>query len=387
MGGAPVKVVHVINGLGQGGAEAMLEKVVLAGKRVNPEIEHRVINIGRPGVVGTRLAGAGITVESLQMGPSLRSVHRLITLARRLRSKPVMPVVQTWLWHADLIAGLCARAAGNRQVVWNLRNSMPSHPATKPGSRRVARLCARLSRRVPAAIICNSTAALRAHLEIGYCAEKCVVIPNGFDLRAFVNSPGARSDLRARWGVAPQELLVGMIARVDPLKDHVSFIRAAARVAARMPQTRFALVGEGVTRDASIQFLLRETELSARFILQERSDGVQNVMSALDVFCLASHSEGFPNVVGEAMACATPTVATDVGDVRSILADERLVAPPEDPESLASCIEYVLALGERARRELGLRQRRRVASEFDIEHVWSRYRELYRSIQEPGSDL
>jgi len=103
-------------------------------------------------------------------------------------------------------------------------------------------------------------------------------------------------------------------------------------------------------------------------------------MSALDVFCLASRSEGFPNVLGEAMACATPAVATDVGDVRDILGDGRLVAPAGDPESLANCLCYVLELGEEGRRTLGLKQRCEVEKRFDIERVWIRYRDLYRSI-------
>jgi glycosyltransferase involved in cell wall biosynthesis len=375
-----MRVVHVITGLNQGGAEAMLEKLVLAGRRMNPEIEQQVINLGAPGVVGSRLTSAGVTVESLEMGPSLRSLGRLQLLRRRLSAATAPTVVQTWLWHSDLIGGLCARAAGNRRVVWNLRNSMPRHTATKATSRAVARLCARLSCRLPAAIVCNSTAALREHVAIGYCAEKCLVIPNGFDLRLFADSASSRNEARARWRAEPGDLLVGMVARVDPLKDHATFIRAAATVAAREPRARFVLVGDGVTRDSAIAALLAQTGLARRFVLEERSDSVQKVMSALDVFCLASRSEGFPNVVGEAMACATPTVATDVGDVRSILADERLVAAPEDPEALANCIEYVLGLDEQARHELGRRQRLRVETEFDIERVWCRYRDLYGSI-------
>src|SRR5882762_6216517 len=126
-----MKIVHVITGLNQGGAEAMLEKLVMTGRRMNPEIEQVVINLGKPGVVGSRLAGASVAVESLEMGLSLRSLGRLRVLARRLRSGPATAVIQTWLWHADLIAGLCARAVGNRRVVWNLRNSMPRHSATK----------------------------------------------------------------------------------------------------------------------------------------------------------------------------------------------------------------------------------------------------------------
>src|SRR4029077_5380669 len=118
-----MKVIHVISGRDQGGAEAMLEKLVLTGNRMNPEIEQAVISLGRQGVVGRRLAGAGVTVESLEMGPSIQSLGRAIRLGRSLRSGPAGAVIQTWLWHADLIGGLCARAAGNQRVVWNLRNS------------------------------------------------------------------------------------------------------------------------------------------------------------------------------------------------------------------------------------------------------------------------
>jgi glycosyltransferase involved in cell wall biosynthesis len=375
-----VRVIHVITGLNQGGAEAMLEKLVLTGRRMHPEIEQVVINLAELGVVGLRLARAGVSVESLGMGFSLRSLRQLPRLTARLRPGSAKTIVQTWLWHADLIAGLCARAAGNRLVIWNLRNSMPRHAATKPRSRVVARMCARLSRWVPAKIVCNSSAALRAHVAMGYCAAKCIVIPNGFDLRLFVRSASARSDVRARWGAAAGDVLVGMVARVDSLKDHATFIRAAAKVAAGTLQTRFVLVGEGVTRDRSVQALLAQTGLTARFILEERRDDVQRIMSALDVFCLASRSEGFPNVLGEAMACATPAVATDVGDAREILGDDRLVATVGDPQSLALCINYVLDLGEPGRRALGLRQRREIEVRFDIEGVWNRYRDLYVSI-------
>ncbi|HEY8052852.1 MAG TPA: hypothetical protein VIE42_08595, partial [Steroidobacteraceae bacterium] len=165
-----MRIIHVISGLNQGGAEAMLEKLVLAGRRMNPQIEQTVINLGNPGVVGTRLAQAGVPVESLGMRPGLHFLAQLRALTRRLQPGPGVTVVQTWLWHADLIGGLCARAAGNHRVIWNLRNSMPQHAATKAASRTVARLCGWLSRRVPARIICNSTAALHAHVAVGYAA-------------------------------------------------------------------------------------------------------------------------------------------------------------------------------------------------------------------------
>jgi glycosyltransferase involved in cell wall biosynthesis len=314
------------------------------------------------------------------MRPGLHFLAQLRALTRRLQPGPGVTVVQTWLWHADLIGGLCARAAGNHRVIWNLRNSMPQHAATKAASRTVARLCGWLSRRVPARIICNSTAALHAHVAVGYAAGKCVVIPNGFDLGLFVRSASARDEVRARWHAGADEVLMGMVARVDPLKDHATFIRAAAIVVASNPRARFVLVGEGTTRDPIIRTLLADMNLASRFILEERCTDVQRVMSALDVFCLASRSEGFPNVLGEAMACATPAVATDVGDVRAILGDDRLVTGAGDPVSLAACINYVLGLGEPGRRTLGLSQRLQIEKHFDIDAVWGRYRDLYAEI-------
>jgi glycosyltransferase involved in cell wall biosynthesis len=358
----------------------MLEKLVLTGLRLNPEIEQRVVNLGRPGVVGRRLESSGVTVDSLGMDFSLRSLGRLRALSSRLRHSPGGTVVQTWLWHADLLGGLCARASGNPQVVWNLRNSMPAHAATKWTSRAVARVCGWLSRWVPAKIVCNSQAALQAHAALGYSRGKCLVIPNGFDLCTFVNSAAARAEVRGEWAAQPGQLLVGMVARVDPLKDHATFIEAAKRVAAAIPQARFVLVGEGVSRDAGIQALLSDTGLTSRFILEERREDVARLMSALDLFCLASKSEGFPNVLGEAMACATPAVATDVGDARDIIGDDRLIAPPGDPESLARCIRYLLTLRAEERQALGLRQRHRIETRFDIEKIWNRYRELYLAV-------
>jgi glycosyltransferase involved in cell wall biosynthesis len=376
-----MRVVHLITGLNQGGAEAMLEKLLLTGRRMNPEIEQSVISLGQQDIVGGRLARAGIQVESLGLrGLSPRLFKQLFLLTMMLRRHKSDTVVQTWLWHADLVGGLCARAGGNRRVVWNLRNSMPQLATTKLLSRTAAFLCAHMSRRLPAKIICNSKAALRAHTAIGYYPGKCIVIPNGFDLRTFVYSAEARKKIRESWGANPGETFVGMVARVDAQKDHATFIRAAGRVATSVPDVRFVLVGAGVPADLNIRTLLMDLSLTERFVLQERRDDVQDVMSALDIFCLASKSEGFPNVLGEAMACGTPAIGTDVGDVREIIGDDRLVSAVADPGSLAACILHVLSLSPEEKRALGLAHRRAIESRFDIEQIWRRYRDLYRSI-------
>jgi glycosyltransferase involved in cell wall biosynthesis len=382
-----MKVIHVITGLGQGGAEAMVEKLLAAGRRLDPEIVQSVVSLGQAGVVGTRLRRAGFEVQALGFERRLLSPHHVfgfVRLMHALRNSGADTVVQTWLWHADLLGGICARLGGNRKVVWNLRNSMPQLASTGRLSRATAAVCARVSRWLPARIVCNSEAALLAHTAVGYDASRCVVIPNGFDLQRFAPSTQAGERIRANWHARSGELFVGMVARIDPQKDHATFIRAAHSVAAALPAVRFVLVGTGVTQEPALRTLLAQLFLESRFILEERREDMPDVMRALDVFCLASRSEGFPNVIGEAMACGTPTIATDAGDARGMIDDDRLVAAVGDADGLAACLLRVLSLSASERLALGLAQRQRIAQRFDIDQVWLGYRDLYRSLCQPG---
>lgn len=375
-----MRVVHVISGLNQGGAEAMLEKLVQAGRRLDPDVLQTVVVLGPLGIVGQRLRASGVPVDTLDMRMSPASLPALRRLFTRLRAANDPHVVQTWLWHADLLGGLCARVAGNPLVVWNLRNSMPGNVSLKWTSTAVARLCALLSGRIPAAIVCNSEAAMKSHASIGYRTEHCQLIPNGFDTLIVRRNETAGRALRSAWGIADEHLLIGLIARVDPLKDHLNFIRAASKIAGRYPAARFVLAGDGTTTDPAIAAELLNLGLADRFALVERQDDVPGVMSALDVFCLSSISEGFPNVLGEAMLCGTPCVATDVGDTRLILGDERWLAPPADPERLAECVSRLLDMPAPQRREVGESQRARIEHEFNIDAIWRKYLELYQNL-------
>lgn len=373
-----MKILHVISGLNQGGAEAMLEKLVSTGRRLDPDIEHSVIVLGSTGVVGHRLAECGVSVDALDLSTSPVSwlvLRRLVRQLRALQSEAT--IIQTWLWHADLIGGLCARLAGNPRVVWNLRNSMPGEVSLKLTSSATARVCARLSGHVPAAIVCNSEAAMASHTAIGYRSSKCLLIPNGFDLQAFRRSESSRKILRSLWGVADSTLLVGLVARVDPLKDHANFIRAAARIACRYPNTHFALIGDGTTNSDLIAAEINSASLANRFLLIERQTDIPGVMSALDIFCLSSLSEGFPNVLGEAMLCGTPCVSTDCGDARVLVGDNQWLAPIKDPIALANCLDRMLRLSATERCAIATDQRARIIRDFNIDDVWRRYRDLY----------
>jgi len=374
-----LQVVHVITDLGQGGAEAMLEKLILASRRETPQVRHRVVSLRTTGVVGPRLAAAGVAVEALGMTGAASVPARWRRLVALLADTPPRTVVQTWMYHADLLGGLAARRAG-RPVVWNIRQTGLSRRDIGRATRVVVRLCGWLSRAVPRVILCNAAAAIEAHRAFGYDARRFQVIPNGFDTDRFRRDAAGAAALRAAWGLGEGDIAVGLVARLDPQKDHATFVRAAARAAAALPALRFVLVGRGVPESAELRAAIAAAGLAPRFVLDGQRSDIAQVMSALDVFCLSSRAEGFPNVLGEAMACETPAVSTAAGDARAVLGDDERIAPVADPERLAALIVKVAALPAPARRELGRRQRERIVQLYGIGQVWGRYLDLYERL-------
>jgi glycosyltransferase involved in cell wall biosynthesis len=152
-------------------------------------------------------------------------------------------------------------------------------------------------------------------------------------------------------------------------------------IAAAEPRSWFVLCGDGVTTDnGELIASLREAGVLERTRLLGRRGDVGRVLSALDVFTLSSLSEGFPNALGEAMACGVPCVTTDVGDCGWILGDAGRTVPARAPGALASAWLDVLCLDTAGRAALGARGRARVAADFSIETIAARYRDLHRRV-------
>ncbi|NCT83561.1 MAG: glycosyltransferase [Comamonadaceae bacterium] len=371
--------MHVITDLSQGGAEAMLEKLLLTSRAMTPEVVHRVVSLRSTGTVGPRLSAAGIRVDALGATGLASLPACLSRLTRLLAHTPPHTLVQTWLYHADLLGGLAAWRAG-RRVVWNVRQTGLGRADIDRATRAVVRACGLLSRHIPARILCNANAAIPAHARFGYDASRFRVIPNGFDTAHFARDEIGAARTRAAWGLADGEIAVGLVARLDPQKDHATFIRAAAIAAARVPALRFVLVGRGIPDSAALRAAIAEAGLSRRFVLDAERSDIARVMSALDIFCLSSRAEGFPNALGEAMACETPAVSTDCGDARIVLGDDARIAPVQDAAALAERVITVATLTTAQRRALGARQRERIVHEFDIHQVWSTYLALYKDL-------
>lgn len=325
-------VTHIISGLGQGGAETVLYRLLTAP---NQQHRHTVISMTDQGVFGARLEAAGIEVVTLGMPSGRLTPHGLWRLYKILREQRP-DVVQTWMYHADLIGGVVARLAGIRAVAWGIRNSGANLYTSSRAARAIAWLCARLSGVVPALIVSCAEEAARRHQRWGYRADRMLVIPNGYDLARWEPDGTARERVRNEWGVTPATPVLGSVARWNPLKDHKNLLEGLALAAKHHPQLRCVLVGQDMSPDnAALMALIDRLQLRDKIIMLGRREDVPAIMNALDVHVLSSKAEGFPNVVAEAMAAETACVVTRVGDAAYIVGEHGWVVEPGNPSALA----------------------------------------------------
>ena len=187
-------------------------------------------------------------------------------------------------------------------------------------------------------VLCNSNAGRVAHERLGYRPPRWLVIPNGLDVDRFAPRPDERATVRSELGLEEASFVVGMCARVDPMKDHDNFVKAAAMFVETAPEARFALIGAGTNEQGSaLDRAIRESGIAERFVRLGLRQDLCRLHAALDIATLSSaFGEGFPNVLAEAMACGVPCVATDVGDSASIVGDTGLIVPPHDATALAA---------------------------------------------------
>ena len=375
------RVIHVITGLGTGGAELALLRLV---RHPHPAIEHMlVIALSPRGAQADRFRACGIPVLELDFrGSPLRSFLRLVRTLRQLRPE----VVQTWLYHADLIGGLAARWAGCKTVIWGIRTTHLV-PSGARATRVVRWICARLSSTVPRVIMCAAEASRQVHVALGYDPSRMVVIPNGYDFSLLRADPGARDRLRTAWGLAPDEVLVGIVGRFNTAKDHETFVKAAGKVAEIDTSARFTLIGRDL--DAANRVLvswIRSTGHASQFILLGERTDVPDCLSAMDGFCLSSRTEGFPNVVAEAMALGLPCVVTDVGDAAFLLGGHGWVVPKENPGALAAALTALVRTDAEDRRRLGSAAQARVEGEFTVARMADRLADLYLRLRPAPGD-
>lgn len=333
------------------------------------------------GIYAERLEEFGISVHVLGFprgGLTFSGAVRLFSLIRKIRPD----AVQTWMYHSDLIGGVVARLAGIRAVVWGIRGGNLDAAHNSRSTLFVVRLCASVSGWVPRKIVSCSVQAAQLHRSVGYQPSKFVHIPNGYNMDRFKPDSSGRKAVREELGLAEDDFVLGMVARFDVQKNHRNLIDALAQLKQRGVQFTCLLVGVGMEpSNAELSGWIESAGIAGNVrLLGARSD-IPAVMNALDVHVLSSLGEAFPNVLAEAMACATPCVTTDVGDAAVIVAEHGWVVPPQNADALADGLlqAYQRFSGEEAAWQALLAAcRAHIMANFELEQMCERYRQVWR---------
>jgi glycosyltransferase involved in cell wall biosynthesis len=372
----------LIRSLAVGGAERQLVELV---RHFPPDAARVTVLVFYPGgELEADLRGLpGMTVRSLDKRGRWDMPRFLWRLQRLVRQQRPDVIVGCLAVAAE--AALLAGRLSGTPVVWRLGTAYMDFSLYDWAPRALFRLEAALSR-FPDAIALNSHAGATHHRRAGWVSNRMVVIPQGFDVERFRPEPDTGRALRQAWGVADDEVLVGMPARLDPIKDHQTFLEAAALARRSCRRLRFVCVGGGdEALRASLQQRSRQLGLGESLVWAGHHSQMSTVYHALDVACLTSLGEGLPNVIGEAMACGVPAVVTDVGDLAELVGQAGRVVPVRDVPALAATLVDMAELPVAARRGLGSAARERIVSTYSIDRAALAYLDLLRRVAERRS--
>jgi glycosyltransferase involved in cell wall biosynthesis len=361
-----VRLLLSIPSLEPGGAERQFAELArgLAGRG------HEVIavTLGQGGPLADSLGGARL-VELGKRGrwDNLRVAARLGALLGDFRPSAHYAFLPT-----ACVLGALLTFARRTPLVMGLRatNVLHADYAYGHAARILHGLEARLSGRA-ALVIANSATGRADALARGFAPGRTVVVPNGIDAARLTPDRALGAPLRAEWGAAEGRPLIGLVARLDPMKDHANFLRAAARLASERPDARFVCVGSGPAGYAAgLRAQAEGLGLAGRIVWAGTRHDMERVYNALDLLCLASaYGEGFPNVLGEAMACGVPCVATDAGDANTVIGDAGVLVPPGDAAALAQGLADMLGRLEREGTALRAACRARIVENFSVERM------------------
>ena len=373
-----MQVLHIITGLGDGGAEALLYRMCKFDKEHN----HIVISLMDEQKYGPLLNEIGVVVHTLSFPKGKIKFSGFFKLYRLI--KQIKPdVVQTWLDHADMIGGIVARLAGIKNIVWGVHHTALVKGESKLSTIFISKINVFLSYFIPKKIIYCAQESKKAQEKIGYKKAKGVVVLNGYDIEGFTQNDSLSAEIRNDLSINADSFLIGHVGRYDPQKDLSNLIEAFALLNQKKLDFDAVIVGANLdNNNRALVSMLNKNGLSKYVHLLGRRDDITAIMNGIDLFVLSSKSEAFPNVLNEAMLCGTPCVTTDVGDAGKIVRDTGWVVRPKDSEALANAI--IKASEEKeSNKSIWLQRktacRKRVVENFSLEKMVKEYKKVWLS--------
>ena len=370
-----MRVLHIITGLGNGGAENTLYKLC----KYDHKNKHIVISITTKGKYFSILKNMGIEVYYLNLKfYSIFKFFKLIRLIYFLKPE----IIQTWLIIGDLLGGIAGRLAGGKNIVWNIHFSNLKLDSTKLRNLIIIKILARLSYLIPKRTIIVSKDGLKNCKNLGYSKKKLIFIPNGYELSIFNFDKKQEFYFRKKFKIKKNIPIIGNVSRYDPIKDHNTLFKALTLIKQKKINFLCILVGLNMNKkNRNLTSDINKLDLKKNIKLLGSKKNISEIMNGLDIHILTSKSEAFPNVVVEAMACKTPCIATNVGDCSSIIGDTGWLAPPQNPIKLARVIEIALSeIGKKKWKKRRNQARLRIKRNFDISRMIKSFNNLWTLI-------
>jgi glycosyltransferase involved in cell wall biosynthesis len=373
---ARLRLCVVITGLGIGGAEGALLRALSRFDRGQFDIH--LIVLGREDGLASRFADIGVPPVMLGLGARrwpLRGIQRLLDAVRAARPD----VIQGWMYHGNLAASFAAaRLQRAVPVCWSVRDTPDAAHGHSLFTRTVIRMSGWYVSRVARIFNVSARSAAYCVEHLGWPSARMEVLSNGVDTERFTPDLQARAATRLALHVPADAPLVGMVARWSPSKNHELFLKAATLIGQERPDAVFALIGKGVGPDnLELSKQAQRLGLAERLHLLGQRKDVERFYPAFDVSVLTSRSEGFPNVLAEAMCCGVPVVSTDVGDARDIVGEGGRIVEPTPEAFAAACLEL---LDEPTRLHIGKTGRRHIQDRYGMDTMVKRMEHRYREI-------
>ena len=370
-----MRILHIITGLKDGGAENILYKICKYDSK-NKHIIISIISLKNSKKIYSLINQLGVKIYSFDL--KFYSIFKFFSLVYLIRSlKP--DVVQTWLAHGDFIGGIASRFAGINRVVWNVRYSKLERGVVKLRTLFLIKILSILSYLIPKIIIVVSKSTFKNCKRLGYCSHKLRLIHNGYEILKY-NFNKNRNYYRKKFKIKKKIPIVGSVARYDPTKDHKNLLTALS-ILKKNIDFICILIGSNINKNTELLNLIKKLNLIDEVKLLGTSRNILQSMKGLDIHILSSVTEGFPNVVAEAMLSGTPCVVTDVGDSALIVGNTGWKVEPGNSIKLAKVIEKgFLEIGTKKWKKRSYKASLRIKKNFKIDKMIKRYNLIWSKI-------
>lgn len=350
-------IIHIINGLELGGAETALYQLL---KKSVHEFNISIIVLQNNGILSEKIRDLNIPIHYLHL--QKKHIFKSLHLLRKIIRNEKPDIIQTWLYHSDLIGGIIGKICGVPKILWSIRCE-GIH--LKNSTSMIQKFCAKLSNYIPHAIICNSQAAKNSHILKGYAGEKIKVIHNGIDTHQYQQKISQNSNAF---------ITIGTLGRNHADKNYHQFIQAIDLICERFSNVQFKICGPGCE---DLSPLIQKIKHHDKVEIINGTNAVFEYLSNLDVFILPSRTESFPNALAEAMLCGIPCIASSVGDIPILLNKYGILIDSPTSDKIAEACINMLRIDDNSRKKLGSEGANWVKQQFSLEHYYQQMKTLY----------